>query len=248
VEVCLQAREQERYLFVRSPVRVQKDKAIRERFVARMQEGLKRLGRQVEQGRIKEPQKIQRRIGKLQERHKRGARFFRIELQEQGGSARLHWEVDAQRLQEAELLDGCYTLKTDREDIPEDTFWTLFTMLNRVERSFRYLKSSLGIRPNFHQLGKRVEGHIFISILAYHLLHAAEQMLLAHGDHRSWPTIKGELDTHRVMTLRLTDSEGRVHHRQTATTPTDAQREIYQKLRLPERPLPNRRYVLEPAV
>ena len=248
VEVCLQVRQQERYLFVRSRVRVQKDKAIRERFVARMQEGLQRLQRQVEQGRIKDPQKIQRRIGKLQERHKRGARFFHIEVQQQESSARLHWQMEGQKLQEAELLDGCYTLKTDREDIGEQSFWSLFTMLNRVERSFRYLKSSLGIRPNFHQLGKRVEGHIFISILAYHLLHAAEQMLLAHGDHRSWPTIKGELDTHRVMTLRLTDSDGRVHHRQTATTPTDAQKDIYQKLSLPERPLPNRRYVLEPAV
>ncbi len=77
-------------------------------------------------------------------------------------------------------------------------------MLNREERSFRYLKSSLGIRPNYHQPGRRVEGHISISILAYHLLHAAEQMLLAEEDHRSWPTIEGKLDTHRVMTLRLT--------------------------------------------
>jgi transposase len=39
-------------------------------------------------------------------------------------------------------------------------------MLNRVERSFRYLKSSLGVRPNHHQREHRVEGHIFVSILA----------------------------------------------------------------------------------
>lgn len=248
VEVCLQPREQEVYLFVRSPLRVQKDKGIRERFVTRMQESLQRLARQVERGRIKDPQKIQRRIGKLQERNKRAARFFQIELQVDESQAKLQWDMDSEKLRQAELLDGCYTLKTDRHDVAEETFWSLYTMLNRVERSFRYLKSALGIRPNFHQLERRVEGHIFISILAYHLLHAAEQMLLAHGDHRSWPTIKGELDTHRVMTLRFTDADGCVHHRQTATNPTDAQKDIYQKLRLPERPLPNRRYVLEPAL
>ena len=31
------------------------------------------------------------------------------------------------------------------------------------------LKGTLGLRPNFHQLEKRVDGHIFISVLAYHL-------------------------------------------------------------------------------
>jgi len=248
VEVCLQQHEEETYLFVRSPLRVQKDRGIRERFVSRMQEGLKRLEQQVERGKIKDPEKIQRRIGKLQERNKRAARFFRVQLREDERGAKLFWQTDAKKLLQAELLDGCYTLKTDRRDVGEETFWSLYTMLNRVERSFRYLKSSLGIRPNYHQLGRRVEGHIFISILAYHLLHATEQMLLAENDHRSWPTIKGELDTHRVMTMRLTDSEGCLHCRQIATNPTDAQKEIYTRLRLADHPLPNRRYVLAPAV
>jgi len=248
VEVCLRRREGEAFLFVRSHLRVQKDRQIRERFVNRLEEALQRLANQVESGRIKDPQKIQRKIGKLQERNKRAARFFRITLREDQQKAKLSWDTDEQKLQQAELLDGCYTLKSDRGDVGEDTFWSLYTMLNRVERSFRYLKSSLGIRPNYHQLEHRVEGHIFISILAYHLLHTAEQMLLAENDHRSWPTIKGELDTHRVMTLRLTDSDGRVHHRQVATNPTDAQKDIYWKLRLVDRPLPNRRYVLDPAM
>jgi len=248
VEVCLRRREGEAYLFVRSPLRVQKDRQIRERFVSRMEETLQRLGQQIDSGRIKDPQKIQRKIGKLQERNKRAARFFRIELIEDQERAKLSWDTDQQKLGQVELLDGCYTLKTDRDDVGEETFWPLYTMLNRVERSFRYLKSSLGIRPNYHQLERRVEGHIFISILAYHLLHAAEQMLLAENDHRSWPTIKGELDTHRVMTLRLTDSDGRVHHRQMATNPTDSQKEIYWKLQLLDSPLPNRRYVLDPAM
>jgi len=248
VEVCLRRRQGEAFLFVRSPLRVQKDRQIRERFVKRMEEALQRLAKQVETGKTKDPQKIQRKIGKLQERNKRAARFFRITLLEDLQQSKLSWDIDKAKLEQAELLDGCYTLKTDREDVGEDAFWPLYTMLNRVERSFRYLKSSLGIRPNYHQLERRVEGHIFISVLAYHLLHAAEQMLLAEDDHRSWPTIKGELDTHRVMTLRLTDSQGRVHHRQVATHPTDAQKDIYWKLRLLDKPLPNRRYVLDPAV
>jgi len=107
VEVCLRRREGEAYLFVRSPLRVQKDRQIRERFVSRMEETLQRLGQQIDSGRIKDPQKIQRKIGKLQERNKRAARFFRIELIEDQERAKLSWDTDQQKLGQVELLDGC---------------------------------------------------------------------------------------------------------------------------------------------
>jgi hypothetical protein len=187
-------------------------------------------------------------IGKLQERNKRAARFFHLTLRRYKRGARLSWNIDQEKLRQAELLDGCYTLKTDRTDLDEQAMWSLYTMLNRVERSFRYLKSSLGLRPNHHQREHRVEGHIFVSILAYHLLHAVEQMLLAASDHRSWPTIRSELETHRLLNIHFRDSRGRLHQRRTATNPTPAQKEIYRTLGLDLRPLPPQWYVLDPAV
>jgi transposase len=50
----------------------------------------------------------------------------------------------------------------------------VYVMLTRIENAFRDLKSYLGLRPNHHQKEQRVDGHIFISILAYHLLHSIE--------------------------------------------------------------------------
>jgi len=248
VEVCMERGEGEAYLFVKSPLRVQKDRGIRERFLTRLEGSVKRLALQVRNGRLKEENSIQRRIGKLEERNKRAARFFRISLRHYRGAARLSWRIDKETLRQAELLDGCYTLKTDRTDLDEQALWSLYTMLNRVERSFRYLKSSLGMRPNYHQREHRVEGHIFISILAYHLLHAVEQTLLADGDHRSWPTIRGELETHRLVNIRFKDSRGRLHQRRTAANPTPAQKDIYRKLRVDQRPLPPQRHVLDPKM
>jgi transposase len=245
VEACLRRTAQEVYLFIRSPLRVEKDRGIRERFLKRLEDGLKRLALQLKKGRLKDEKKIQRRIGKLEERHRRAARFFRITVRRYKGGMRLSWSIDEEKLRQAEQLDGCYTLKTDRRDLDEQTLWGLYTMLNRVERSFRYLKSSLGVRPNFHQREHRVEGHIFISILAYHLLHAVEQMLLADGDHRSWPTIRSELDTHRLVNVLFRDSKGRLHQRRTATHPTPEQKEIYERLGLGLRPLPPQRYVVD---
>ncbi len=248
VEVCMRRTQEDVYLFVRSPLRVQKDRGIRERFLTRMQSSVEQLAEQLKKGRIKDEKKIQRRIGKLQERNKRAARFFHFTLRRYKAGARLSWGIDQDKLRQAELLDGCYTLKTDRTDLDEQALWSLYTMLNRVERSFRYLKSSLGVRPNHHQRENRVEGHIFVSVLAYHLLHTVEQMLLAASDHRSWPTIRGELETHRLLHIHFRDSRGRLHQRRTATNPTPAQKEIYQTLRLDPRPLPPQRHVLDPAV
>jgi transposase len=248
VEVCMRRRHEEVYLFVRSPLRVAKDRGIRERFLKRMQGSVEQLAEQLKNGRLKDEKKIQHRIGKLQERNKRAARFFHLTLRRYKAGARLSWNIDQEKLRQAQLLDGCYTLKTDRTDLDEQGLWSLYTMLNRVERSFRYLKSSLGLRPNHHQREQRVEGHIFISILAYHLLHTVEQMLLAASDHRSWPTIRGELETHRLLNIHFRDSRGRLHQRRTATNPTPAQKEIYRTLGLDLRPLPPQRHVLEAAV
>jgi transposase len=57
-------------------------------------------------------------------------------------------------------------------------------MLTKVEAAFRSLKTDLGVRPVYHQLGERTMGHLFISVLAYHLLICIEQKLIENGDHR----------------------------------------------------------------
>jgi transposase len=49
--------------------------------------------------------------------------------------------------------------------------------LPQAEEGFCALKSTLSIRPNYHQLESRVDGHIFISVLAYHLLTWARETL-----------------------------------------------------------------------
>jgi transposase len=77
---------------------------------------------------------------------------------------RHHEEMD-----EALSLCGDYVLKTD-QNLEAKELWNLYMTLLRAEAGFKMLKGSLGLRPNFHQIETRVEGHIFISILACHLL------------------------------------------------------------------------------
>ena len=111
-------------------------------------------------------------------------------------AAEVTWARKDAAQQLAEELDGTYLLRTDRTELAEAEVWKLYVLLTRIERSFRYLKSNLGM---FHQRSERVDAHIFISLLAYHLLHAIERRLQEHGDHRSWPTIRDLLATHQSV-------------------------------------------------
>ena len=100
--------------------------------------------------------------------------------------------------------------------------------LLRAESGFQMLKGSLGLRSNFHQLEKRAEGHIFISILAYHLLSWVQQKLAAAGNTREWKTLRRLLGTHSLVTTRLPLKDERILNIRKSSVPDAAQAQIYQ--------------------
>ena len=66
----------------------------------------------------------------------------------------------------------------------------MYMTLTRAENAFRMIKTPLAERPIFHHLEHRVETHIFLCVLAYHLLVAIETTLLNQGVHTSWATVR----------------------------------------------------------
>ena len=82
-------------------------------------------------------------------------------------------------------------------------------MLSRAEDAFRDLKSPLAERPIIHQLEHRVEAHIFVYLLTFHLLVAIEKTLLDRNVHTSWETVRETLKTHQVSTIVLPTKNGR---------------------------------------
>lgn len=90
--------------------------------------------------------------------------------------------------------------------------------------------SDLGLRPSNHKLEERVDGHIFISILAYHLLNWIRQKLEQAGDHREWNTIRRILRTHCLVSTRLPLEDGRIVTIRKASNPDAEQARIYTAL------------------
>ena len=122
----------------------------------------------------------------------------------------------------AASLDGSYLLRSDRQEVSADEGWRIYAALTRAENAFRCMKSPLCERPIFHHLEHRVESHIFLCVLAYHLLVAIETTLVRQEIHTSWASVRDLLATHVIATVVLpTDQNGVLRIRRCATPEPD---------------------------
>jgi transposase len=222
---------QETIVLCTSAGRTAKDRAIREKQEGRLLGDLQRLQRRIDGGRLKQEIKIGEAIGRLKQRYPRVARYHTIRYD--GASGKLSHEPNAERKAKAELLDGGYLLRSDRTDLAAREAWLMYMTLTRAESAFRAIKTPLAERPIFHQLEHRVETHIFLCVLAYHLMVAIETTLWAQGVHTSWSTVRETVASHNVATLVLPTDGGRVLRIRKGTTPEPDQVELYRLLNIP---------------
>jgi hypothetical protein len=95
------------------------------------------------------------------------------------------------------------------------------------------MKSPLAERPIFHHLERRVETHIFLCILAYHLLVSIEKTLRDRGGRSSWATVREALKTHQICTVVLPTDTGFVLRIRKASTPEPQHKQLYELLGVP---------------
>jgi transposase len=214
--------------------RTQKDRAIRQKQQGRLELELQKLQRRVKKGRLRDSAKIHQAIGRLKERYSRVARYYQISYVAQ--EAALLWQEDLSAKARAQELDGTYLLKSSRLDLGHEEMWRTYILLTRVESAFRGMKSPLMERPIFHHLERRVETHIFLCVLAYHLLVCIERAFLDAGVHTSWATLREQLSTHQVLTVRLPSPQRKASLTiRRDSKPEQVHRKIYKVLRMPER-------------
>jgi transposase len=230
VQVKLRRVDGETHVLVVSSERKDKDRAIRELHEKRLLADLEKLKKRAAKGKGKgtKPAEVRESMGRLKERYSRVARYYRMEYDETKKAFAYHLEESKRA--EAEKLDGSYLLKTDRADLSADEAWRIYILLTRAEAAFRTLKSPLAERPIFHHKECRVEAHIFLCVLAYHLLTAIEKTLLDAGTHTSWATVREQLKTHQVNTIVLPTDGGMELRIRKATTPEPVHHQLYRQL------------------
>jgi len=231
VVVKMKRKAEETYVLCISDGRKEKDLAIRQKQEKRLRSDVKNLEKRIEQGRLKKASKIGEAIGRLKERYPRVARYYTMNYDEK--EKKFGLEQDEEKLQKAEKLDGSYLLRSDRADLNADETWRIYSLLTRAEKAFQNMKSPLSERPIFHHLERRVDTHIFLCVLAFHLLVSIEKTFLDRGVHTSWATIREMLSTHEICTIVLPTEDGSELRIRRDSVPEPQHKQIYDLLNVP---------------
>src|SRR5437868_550404 len=126
---------EETYILCRTAGRKEKEKAIRNRFSARMEEALKRLEKTMATGRLKNRNLMERRLGKIQARHPSVNDLYEISLRETGAGVRLSWHMREDRRRWHESREGAYLLRTNLQAETPEELWSKYMQLTEIGRA-----------------------------------------------------------------------------------------------------------------
>ncbi len=184
----------ETYILCRTKGRKEKEKAIRKRFSMRIEASLQALAKTIETGRLKDRNKMERRLGRIQAAHPQVSDLYDGELRESCEGIRLHWEMREDRKAWRTLHEGAYVLRPNLQAGSAEELWSKYIQLTEAEAAFRALKSELSIRPLFHQKEPRVKAHGMVAFLGYALWVTLKHLLKRRAPAVPEPTVSGILN------------------------------------------------------
>jgi len=233
---------EELFVLARSTDRRQKEHAMHQRFIERMEAALEKMQRSAANGRLKDAGLAHRRLGRLQQRYWRAASAFDVKIaaiENPTDKARLKiiWTRNKRWNEWAALSEGCYLLRTNLTDIDPATLWKRYIQLTDAEWAFRITKDELTIRPIWHHKADRVKGHILICFLAYVLWKSLSQWMRRAGLGDAPRTLLEELTKIKsgdvVLPARSNNGQTRKTIRlRCVTTPDAAQKVLLNRLGL----------------
>jgi transposase len=237
LKVKLVKKDGEAWLHCHSELKEAKEKAILEKKLEKFEQALKKIQDGLKKkGTRKNYQSIAERIGRIKERYGVGS-LYDIEIQHAEGKVTEIEYSKNPKGKAKQVKVGNYILRTNRLDLTEEEISKIHRSLTTVEDSFRSMKSHLGLRPIHHKRDDTTTAHIFITVIAYHILAGILKKLRHNGITYNWDTIRNILSTHvRVTTTFKTEDESTINIRN-STTLTIKQQAIYDALKIKKQPL-----------
>jgi len=255
---------EETYILCRTAGRQEKEKAIRNRFSNSMETALKGLEKAIVTGRLKDRNKMERRLGKIQARHPQVNDLYDLALRDTPEGVRLFWQIKEDRKGWRESREGAYLLRTNLKADTAEELWSKYMQLTEAEASFRALKSELSVRPLFHQLEPRVKAHVMVAFLGYALWVTLKHLLKRMPAIVPKPSPSGVDDAQPMSPMRaiallstlqsadivLPTTDGREIRLRRITEPTAEQKSLLRQLgiSLPEHLHINRECSVDSAI
>ena len=227
----------ETFIVCRSRDRAAKEQAMRERFVARIEQGLQKVQTACARRRL-DVGTVERRVGRLLGQNSRAAGLFAVAVdQDAAGRTRLTWARRPAAATWAQSSQGCYVLRSNVRDWSDADLWQAYMQLTEAEAAFRIHKSDLRLRPIWHQKQERVQAHILVCFLAYVLRKTLAGWSKKAGLGNSPTTLLEELARIQSTDVVAPTRDGRTLRLRCVVRPDKAQSIVLQHLglTLPER-------------
>jgi transposase len=234
VKLCSGEDGKETFILCRSEARREKERAMVDRVVKRIEESLVKMSTACAK-RKKKPAtgQLERRVGALLEANSRARGLFKVEIVEgEGGKVAVQWEKEEGKRQWVELTAGCYLLRSNISDWKAEDLWEAYVQLTQAEAAFQIQKSDLGIRPVWHQKSERVQGHILVCFLAYVVWKTLGQMCKAAGLGDQPRKVLDEISQIKMVDVVLPTREGVEIRKRCVSQPGKAQSVLLDRLRM----------------
>jgi len=233
---------QEMFVLARSRDRRQKEQAMHERFMDRMEVDLRKMQHVIASGRLKDLDVAHQRLGRMKQRYWRAAGAFDVKIKakkEPVGKVALEMTFTRNKRwgDWAQLSEGCYLLRTNLTDVEPERLWKRYIQLTEAEWAFRITKDELVIRPIWHHLPERVKAHIFVCFLGYVLWKTLAQWMRRAGLGDAPRTLLEELAKIKSGDVALPACSADGRRRKTirlrcVTAPDEAQKVLLNRLGL----------------
>lgn len=228
---------QDTFILCRSAERRLKEAAIHDRFEQRLEDGLARLVKAVDSGRLHSRDVLQQRLGRLKLMYSRVARAYCFNVTGDARTLSFSWNKDPAKACYQRHSEGAYLLRTNLTGHSEPELWAVYMQLNDAEAAFRTLKQDLSIRPIYHQHERRVNAHVLVCFLAYALYRTLDRIAKLKGLGMTARKLLAALDTIKSGDILLPLADGRELRLRRVCRPDSKQAELLTRLgvTLPER-------------
>ncbi len=211
----------EQRVYVHSEAKQYTEEQIQDTKCAKYEAALTNLHEDISMsGCLKELEKVYIQLGRLQEEHKNVSHLYEVMVTDKPGhrkgqryaeSLTFTRKVVHQLKCSVSSMSGYggYVIRTARLDWTMEQVTRMYWRLTEIECVFRAMQSDLGLHPLYHRKNDRIDSHMFLTILAYHISHLIRFQLKQAGHHHSWDTIRTELNRMRRITTSLPKSKHR---------------------------------------
>ena len=226
---------QEIELYCHSKPREAKEDSMQQRVQTKFTEALEYLNDGLTKPkRTKKYDKVLEKVGSLKSDYSSISKYYDVAVKKDPDSDKALSVTYKEKIgtDDKSAMNGVYCLRTNNTTMDNKTLWKTYTTLTDLEAVFRTLKTELGLRPIFHKTDSRVDAHLFITLLAYTIIHTIRHKLKAKGITYSWTTIRNITQNQIRVTTTAKCKDGQILYLRKSSLLNEKQKEIFNALEI----------------